>query len=593
MKRFLSRFSAALVVIILFAAFLLPAKAAARFYKKGDTVEDFTFKTYDGQAVTLSEVLKKKEAVLINIWASWCGPCRSEFPYMQEAYAQYQDRVEIFALSCEPTDTDDTLAAFANNYQLTFKIGQDPVDFLSALGVSSIPTSLMIDRFGTICFVESGAMPDVDSFTRLFDAFLGDDYTESILFDAIPPNRPAVAPSNEVALAQALNIEGGSIAFANPSDKLTWPMVVVEKDGRSVVASSNKNVQSSAAAVNAHFTAKSDEALVVTFKVSSEPVHDAMQIRVNGEVVKSFAGSEDWQTYAYQIPADGEYKVEVAYSKNAQGSAGDDMLWVDSIALVGGNEAAEALANNPAYPVAGKISILAVNDSARKITINDPTGNIFLRYGASEFYLIPDEKALFSFSMVEEFDPETAIVYFNYDGRSYALSDCLVNGQYSASSGGDSIQTTGYCDSSVILYPDLYTPGTVLTYFKSEIDIDAFLSALTTDYAGKVRGSWTYADIEPLAAPADHLEKASEVTYTLRCVDQDGNPVNGAMLQICDEDTCQVLRADENGVCAFTGAPYAWEIHVLKAPEGYTAESTNMVYAPVTGGEIVFTFYKN
>lgn len=163
-------------------------ETAALSYARGDKIQDFTFTTYDGQEITLSKVLEEKEAVLINIWATWCGPCRNEFPFLEEAYEQYKDKVEVLALSCKKTDDPETLAAFAAEYGLTFKIGQDNVGFLRALGLNSIPTSLVVDRFGTICFVESGSQTSVGSFTRLFETFLGEEYTESVLLDKIPPD---------------------------------------------------------------------------------------------------------------------------------------------------------------------------------------------------------------------------------------------------------------------------------------------------------------------------------------------------------------------------------------------------------------------
>ena len=71
----------------------------------GQPFEDFTVETIDGGSFTLSEALKDKDLVLINLWATWCGPCRMEFPYMQQAYEQYSDRIAIIALSVEPEDT--------------------------------------------------------------------------------------------------------------------------------------------------------------------------------------------------------------------------------------------------------------------------------------------------------------------------------------------------------------------------------------------------------------------------------------------------------------------------------------------------------
>ncbi len=587
------RFSAFILILILILS-LFPASAQGntRTYAKGDKIQDFTFTTYQGEHLSLFDILAEKEAVLINIWATWCGPCRNEFPYLQDAYEQYKDSVEVIALSCEQSDTPEILADFAEQYGLTFKIGQDPVGFLSALGTSSIPTSLMIDRYGKICFVESGAMPDADSFIRLFDAFLGDDYTESVLFDGVPPKKPNIPQHTPEELSTALNVAGGTVIFENPDNSYTWPMMISEKDGRTVASSSNSGVSNSRAAVTAMVNAAKGNAIVITFKLSSESLWDVLQLRVNGELVKSFGGNEDWQTYAYEVPEDGTYSVEAAYVKNAWQNAGEDILWIDSIALLTNQEAVDALEGNPAYPISETMSIRILNDSARKLQISDPTGTLATRYGDSEFYLVPDDIVNFSFEMTADWDPETAIVYFNFDDQTLTLADCQKNGIYTTTSSGDSIQTTGYCDSSVILYPDQYTLGKIVTYFKTEADINAFISTLTKDATGKVQGSWCYAELsEGALTPSVGLPEGP-VDYTLICVDQHGNPVQGAMLQICDEETCQVLISDVDGRCSFIGNPYAWEIHVLMAPAGYTADSAEVFLAPVTGGEMTFTFTK-
>ena len=63
---------------------------------------------------------------------------------------------------------------------------------------------------------------------------------------------------------------------------------------------------------------------MITFKVSSEPVNDAMQLRINGKLIKSFAGSEDWQTYAYAISADGEYEAEIVFTLASGDRLSDD-----------------------------------------------------------------------------------------------------------------------------------------------------------------------------------------------------------------------------------------------------------------------------
>ena len=60
----------------------------------GDGMYDITVTTVNGETVVLSELLKEKDMVMLNFWFSNCGPCRSEFPYMAEAYESYKGKVD-------------------------------------------------------------------------------------------------------------------------------------------------------------------------------------------------------------------------------------------------------------------------------------------------------------------------------------------------------------------------------------------------------------------------------------------------------------------------------------------------------------------
>ncbi len=588
-------FSLLLALALCLTGLAMAEDAQPAVYQLGDKIDDFTMTTYDGTSVTLSEVLKEKEMVLINIWATWCGPCRNEFPFLEEAYQQYKDKVEVLALSCEPTDEPEVLSDFAAEMGLTFPMGRDDIGLDARFGVQSIPTSVVVDRFGTICFIEAGSQPSADAFSRLFEAFLGDDYAESVLLTGVPRMIPNVEPSAETDLAAALNVEGGELVFTNGTGKTDWPMVAGEKDGRSVVASSNTNIADSEALVNATVSAKAGDAIVVTFKVSSETACDLMQLRVNGETVKSFGGEKDWMTYAYAVPADGDYAVTLAFINDVMSFVGEDTLWVDSVALVSGDAAAEALAANPVYPVADEIFVTAKDEDAKKIVINDPIGWMTASYG-DLFYLTSGETATFELAVTADIDPEAAMLYCNFDGATYSLAECLVDGKYVVTSGGDSMETTGYSESSIYLYPtaDAEAAAVVITFMKSEENVNAFVSGIT-DENDAVVGSWTYADgavPSTDALPDSSVEALTEASYTVKYVDQDGNPVAGVMCQVCDDATCQVFVSDADGVCAFTLAPYAWEIHTLKVPDGYEGDTETVTTAPVEGGELSFVLTK-
>lgn len=577
--KILKRLCALVLTITLFASCCAFAQASLT-YSKGDKIQDFTFTTYDGQNITLSDILKEKEAVLINIWATWCGPCRNEFPFLEEAYKQYQDKVEVIALSCEPSDTPDVLKDFAAKYGLTFKIGQDPVDFLSALRISSIPTTLMVDRFGTICFVESGSQPDTASFTRLFDFFLGEQYTESVILDGVPPMRPDVSPVSEAELSAALGA-----AAVNSTNPYTWPMAVVTKDGRSVVQSTNIRHDSSTAAVTVELDAKAGDAISIVFKTSTAPLFDLLNISLNGNVVKSFGGEHDWMTYSIPVLADGQQTLTLSYSKNASGNTGEDAVWVDSVEVLSGSSAEAALAANPVYPVAAESSLVITNPEAREITITDPSGILYANFGPAKYYVLNSSTASFAATLTAEHEPESAFFYCDYNGSIMPVTAGMTSDGYAAHAGVDSAETTGYTYTSMLLYTSPSASAVrAVVYFKDEANLNLFVN-------GNRLGAWSYVDNEVTAPKAEKTDMVS--SYLLLCVDQDGQPVPGAMLQICNDSTCEVVTTDENGSYAFSAGSYAWEIHVLRAPAGYTADTTDVVIAPAEGGELVFTFTRN
>lgn len=583
MKNMKSILALLLALVMSLGSFALAEETVV--YELGGKIDDFTVTTYDGKTFTLSEALKEKEAVLINIWATWCGPCRNEFPFMEEAYKQYSDKVEIIALSCEETDTDEVLAEFVAELGMTFNVARDTVDMASKFAVSAIPTSIMIDRFGTICFWEAGSLPDVASFTRLFDAFLGEGYTESVVLEGIPKAKPNVAPVAEVDLAAALDAANA----ANPTDEYTWPMAVAEKDGRSVVTSTNKAVGDTVAAVSTTVSAKAGDAIVVTFKTSSEAACDLLNIAVNDALVKVFGGEHDWMTYAIPVEADGEYTVALSYVKDQMAEAGEDCVWIDSVAVATGDEAAAAIAANPAYPVAAENTLTAAAPEAKEIVFTDPDGLLAANFGEAKYYIMNSDTAAFTATLAESVDPEGAFFYCYFDGSTVALPQNMTAEGYSVTTGVDSVETTGYSYAYVALYPDATGAGMQMAvYFKDEANTNQFTTRNGV-------GEWSYVDGSPKgtdALPTEKVEVQTESNYVVKYVDQDGNPVAGVMCQVCDEATCQVFVSDANGVCEFTLAPYAWEIHTLKVPEGYEGDTETITLAPVEGGELVFTLTK-
>jgi cytochrome c biogenesis protein CcmG, thiol:disulfide interchange protein DsbE len=118
---------------------------------------DFTLASLDGSSVTLSEL--KGRVVLINIWATWCPPCRAEMPVIQSAYERYRDQ-GFTVLAVDLQEDPATVDAFMRRYGLTFpalldRDGKVSVTYRS----SALPSSYFVDHTGVIRAVYRGPMP--------------------------------------------------------------------------------------------------------------------------------------------------------------------------------------------------------------------------------------------------------------------------------------------------------------------------------------------------------------------------------------------------------------------------------------------------
>ncbi|MDD3401450.1 MAG: hypothetical protein PHT58_07490 [Eubacteriales bacterium] len=97
------------------------------------------------------------------------------------------------------------------------------------------------------------------------------------------------------------------------------------------------------------------------------------------------------------------------------------------------------------------------------------------------------------------------------------------------------------------------------------------------------------ATAQPTIAPT--MEPA-EVTYWIKCVDQNGDAVARVTVTVCNDTICAPVRTGDSGSASYTGSPYAYEIHVVSVPDGYTISGSDTVTAPMWGGTVTFTFTK-
>ena len=147
----------------------------------GSIMFDFTVTATDGTQYTLSELLKTKKAVVLNFWYADCDPCKSEFPFLQEAYDSYSEEIAVLALS--PLDDAATVAQYHSNSGLTLPMAAVDPQWINAIGLQFYPTTLIIDRYGMVSLKHVGAVTEAVTFVDAFGFFAAEDYQQQVVTD--------------------------------------------------------------------------------------------------------------------------------------------------------------------------------------------------------------------------------------------------------------------------------------------------------------------------------------------------------------------------------------------------------------------------
>lgn len=122
---------------------------------------DFTLESRSGDNIRLED--HRGEVVMLNFWASWCGPCRQEMPLMDEIYSRYQD-LGFTILAVNVDENRDEALRFLDKVPVTYPVLYDPESSVSELyEVPAMPTTVMIDRDGTARYIHYGYKPGYET----------------------------------------------------------------------------------------------------------------------------------------------------------------------------------------------------------------------------------------------------------------------------------------------------------------------------------------------------------------------------------------------------------------------------------------------
>tara|TARA_B100001123_G_scaffold33060_1_gene34514 strand:+ start:8734 stop:9261 length:528 start_codon:yes stop_codon:yes gene_type:complete len=124
----------------------------------GDQAPDVEVLTLAGDTVALGSF--QGEPVLLNLWATWCGPCREETPYLQNLHDTYSERgLRVVGVSQDRGDSGSAIKAFIEEFGVAYTVLADPEMIATdRYGVIGLPATFLVDRDGTIRQVVMGVV---------------------------------------------------------------------------------------------------------------------------------------------------------------------------------------------------------------------------------------------------------------------------------------------------------------------------------------------------------------------------------------------------------------------------------------------------
>lgn len=358
-------------------------------YKVGDIMHTFSFVDTDGERHALSDIAQGKKLVVLNFWATWCSPCKSEFPGLTEAYELYKDEVEVIALSID--DGIDAIKTFRSQNNISFYMGEDSTQLRrNNFGPdSSIPLSVFIDRYGAIANIHSGSLPSAAVWAGMFSTYTSDNYVQNPdtssggdETELVKPNVSAPDPSVvENAAMSASSAEGKITNFGedmSDSDKeYNWPWVTDIDGDRVYVKATNNGYKYSYAIFTANIKMQSGDILSYDYKLNcSTSGTELMAVIIDDYPIKSYStGTDGWQTEsrAYVATHDIEGKLIISYQRTTTGDIIDELAAIDNLKVVHASQAGTSV-DIPVAAVSGDLQENGQYENYLSVTYNEADG---------------------------------------------------------------------------------------------------------------------------------------------------------------------------------------------------------------------------
>jgi thiol-disulfide isomerase/thioredoxin len=159
MKRTRLRRFAALAAAVAIGCNREPAQRVAI----GEPAPRYAATTLAGDSASTSALAGK--VVLLNVWATWCAPCRDEIPYLQSLYDRHRgEGLEVVGVSVDARGQESAIREFAQEFRMTYPIWRDPDERVQSLYFAlGVPSSYLIDRAGILRWRRLGTIHAEDT----------------------------------------------------------------------------------------------------------------------------------------------------------------------------------------------------------------------------------------------------------------------------------------------------------------------------------------------------------------------------------------------------------------------------------------------
>jgi cytochrome c biogenesis protein CcmG, thiol:disulfide interchange protein DsbE len=129
----------------------------------GEPAPDFESVSLDGESLSLAEL--RGQPVLLNLWATWCGPCRTETPFLQAIFEEHRERgLRVVGVTVDGAGSIRQIHSFLDEFGVTYDILHDArMESMDTFSVWGLPVTYLIDRDGRFRFIRLGPIDEEDA----------------------------------------------------------------------------------------------------------------------------------------------------------------------------------------------------------------------------------------------------------------------------------------------------------------------------------------------------------------------------------------------------------------------------------------------